>query len=266
MNVKNIINKIVSYACHPSHSLEVIYLKNRWLINRFRGLFTEKKVYDLKRIPIIINNFNQLTYLKKLIESLEKRGYKNIYIIDNASSYPPLLEYYDECKYTVFRLKENIGFKALWSTDIFDRFKHSYYVYTDPDVVPIDDCPADFIEYFYGILQKFKKTQKVGFSLKIDDLPDCFREKEKVVNWEQNFWKKEIDVNLYDAPIDTTFALYRPYAKGSANFVELNIRTGYPYQARHLPWYTDTANPTEEQKYYIEHCKKITHWTAKMKK
>lgn len=40
-------------------------------------------------IPVIINNFNRLTTLKQLTKALVDRGYTNIYILDNASTYPP---------------------------------------------------------------------------------------------------------------------------------------------------------------------------------
>ena len=33
----------------------------------------------------------------------------------------------------------------------------------------------------------------------------------------------------------------------------MSIRTGSPYMARHLTWYDDYNNPTEETLYYNEH-------------
>ena len=45
-------------------------------------------------VPIIINNRNRYTFLKLMIEQLTSFGYKHIYILDNDSTYPPLLEYY----------------------------------------------------------------------------------------------------------------------------------------------------------------------------
>lgn len=82
-----------------------------WLINQL----IRPNCLDVKNIPIIINNRNRLTYMKMLISSLEKRGYNNIYIIDNDSTYPPLLDYYSkECIYPVFYLNKNVGYNALW--------------------------------------------------------------------------------------------------------------------------------------------------------
>lgn len=65
--------------------MELIYANIRYHI------FTSSKYKptSYKNIPIIINNFNRLTCLQRLIASLEVRGYHNIYIIDNNSTYPP---------------------------------------------------------------------------------------------------------------------------------------------------------------------------------
>ena len=111
-------------------------------------LIFSPKVVGYKKIPIIINNFNRLDLLKKLIHSLEIRGYSNIYIIDNLSTYPPLLDYYKSCSYKVFLLNENIGMTALWKSGIYKQFRNNFFVYTDSDVVPVDECPDDFLLFF----------------------------------------------------------------------------------------------------------------------
>ena len=224
------------------------------------------KIKDYKQIPIIINNFNRLDSMKKLIESLEKRGYTNIYIIDNLSTYPPLIEYYKTCRYSVFQLGRNVGWKALWKSGIYKKFRKDFFVYTDSDVVPVDECPDDFLLFFLKTLKKYKLAQKVGFSLKIDDLPDCYAMKKEVILWEQQFFQRKRDEFLYFAPIDTTFALYRPYGKRRHAFFNVEMyRTAFPYMARHLPWYIDSENPDEENLYYItlNHIK--TSWSKRGK-
>ena len=215
-----------------------------------------------KDIPIIINNYNRVTTLKLLISSLEIRGYKNIFIIDNASTYPALLEYYQTCPYTVFRLKDNVGYKSLWKTDIYKQFIHNYYVYTDSDVVPCDDCPEDFLNHFLEVLKRYRFATKVGFGLKIDDLPDHYDLKESVIEWENQFWKYEVEKDLYRAPIDTTFALYRPYAKKNANWYIEQYRTGGKYVVHHMPWYNNSEDLSPEERYYMNSCTKSTHWTV----
>jgi len=220
-------------------------------------------VTDAKNTPIIINNFNRLEYLQQLICWLEDAGYKNIYIIDNNSTYPPLLEYYKQLSYTVFRLDQNKGQFALWETILFSRFSNDYYVYTDPDILPAQNCPADVLSYFKALLQEYPLYKKAGFGLKIDDLPEHYDLKEKVIEWEQAFWKTALTDNVYDALIDTTFALYRPGAKGGADGPA--IRTAGKYIARHLPWYEDSMNLSEETQYYLNSATAASSWYAILK-
>jgi len=242
------------------------YHRTRSFILRIRWSLFGKKPNDFYKIPIIINNFNRLTYLKLLIESLTTRGYNNIYIIDNASTYPPLLEFYESCPHKVFRLSENIGYLSLWKKKIHKQFRNKYFVYTDSDLLIHTDCPNNFMEYFYSIMRRRKNAQKVGFSLSIDDLPDSYNHKNEVVAWEQRFWKKEVEKGIFSAPIDTTFALYRPFVKGSANPNVEQLRIGYPYVVHHLPWYIDSNSMSEEDIYYTKTVTTSTHWTQKQKK
>jgi hypothetical protein len=217
---------------------------------------------DFKKIPIIINNYNRVTTLKKLINDLEIRGYHNIHIIDNNSDYPPLLDFYDNSKYRVYRLKRNIGFKALWKSNLWYKFLSGFYCYTDSDLSLVKECPDDFLEKFYGLLKKDRNVHKVGFSLKIDDLPDYYDKKKDVIEWESKYYEKEKEPNIYIAPIDTTFALYRPFARrGKRDGTDEMLRVGFPYQCHHMPWYVDSKNLSEEEKYYINSVNKPTHWS-----
>lgn len=229
-------------------------------------LIRPSRILDYKKIPVIINNFNRLDSLKELIESLERRGYNNLHIIDNLSTYPPLLEYYETCKYKIYLLNKNIGMDALWRSGIFKKFKNDFFVYTDSDVVPVAECPDDFLLFFLETLRKHRFAQKVGFSLVIDDLPDCYALKDEVICHEKQFFKYKYDEFLYRAPIDTTFALYRPRARRRhANFSIEMYRTAWPYMARHLPWYIDSKNPDKENLYYMNQKLIDTAWSKKGK-
>ncbi|MBK7668772.1 MAG: glycosyltransferase family 2 protein [Sphingobacteriaceae bacterium] len=200
-------------------------------------------------VPIVINNCNRLTYLKQLIDWLEANNYKNIFILDNASTYPPLLEFYKSTKHKVIYLGANIGYLALWKSEFFTSIKNSYYVYTDPDVVPNKNCPGDLVFKLYEVLTKYSEIEKAGPALLINDLPESYKSKQDVIAAETKYWKKELEKDVYDAPVDTTFALYRPLAQGNAEECKA-YRVGGNYSIHHLPWYEDTANPTEENLYY----------------
>ena len=231
-------------------------------LRRLRYIIRGRKQNNLKQIPIIINNYNRLTYLELLIESLEKRGYNNIFIIDNNSSYPPLLDYYASCNYKVFFLKENMGYCALWKSGIFEDFKNAYYVYTDSDMQIDENCPEDFMKIFMDIMNSKFYAQKVGFGLRIDDLPNCFKNKTSVVEWEKQYWVPlEYTSTYFKASIDTTFALYRPYCFGPSVKYKDMYRTNFPYVIKHLPWYVDSDNMDQEEIFYINSITKSTHWS-----
>ena len=243
---------------------EIIKKVKNTFADFFRFLFT-KKIDDLNNIPIIINNYNRLSCLKDLIQNLTNRGYHNIFIIDNNSKYEPLLDYYKQIPHKVFYLDKNLGSKAFWKSGIWYKFMRSYFVLTDPDVIPIKECPANFIEYFYRVLEKHPRCHKTGFSLKLDDIPDSFDLKSKVIEWESKFYKEEVSKGLFKAPIDTTFALYRPFSKsGRRDGSTVMYRTAYPYQARHTTWYMNSNKPSEEAIFYKDSITNRTHWTRQL--
>ena len=76
MSVKTKIEKLQRYFKHQ------LRLASNTIFNA--EVRAQRKNPNL--IPIIIINFNQLFYLKQLIESLQKRDYNNIVVVDNLST------------------------------------------------------------------------------------------------------------------------------------------------------------------------------------
>ncbi|NQY28268.1 MAG: glycosyltransferase [Flavobacteriaceae bacterium] len=239
----------------------ILRFKN-WVAVFLRFAF-QKTPKDFKNLTIYINNFNRLTFLKELIHSLEKRGYRNLVILDNNSTYAPLLKFYESTPYKVIRFNKNYGYKSYWKSGLWLKNINKYFAYTDSDLKISEACPDNFLEYFYELLIKYPEVHKVGFSLKIDDIPNCYKLKNKVINWESRYYEKELEKDLYLAPIDTTFALYRPFSKiGQKDGSTPIVRVGGFYNAHHLPWYVDSKNLDEEELYYITSLTKKTHWSG----
>lgn len=238
----------------------------RWFIPEVKRIVTQGHygVKDYHEVPIVINNFNRYDKLLRLIGGLESRDYRNIWIIDNGSTYPPLLEWYRTCPYKVILLHENIGHLSIFETGLYKKFWSTWYVYTDSDLEIDPNCPDDFMEKFIKMREKYPKAVKAGFSLRIDNLPDCYDKKKEVIEWESQFWKDEIEPGVYNAPIDTTFAVYKPWFKGGlVDFRNMHLRLGPPYSMMHLPWYMDSANPSEEDVWYLSSVKTSTFWSEK---
>jgi len=208
-------------------------------------------------VPIIIVNYNQLEIFSQLIDTLIKRGFTNIVIIDNHSSYPPLLNYYssiqNNSKITVHRLSENLGHMALWlRKDILQKYAKGYFVLTDPDIAIEDSVPNDFMSIFIKLLNQHSNVRKVGFSLKNDDIPDYYPNKEKVITGEKQFWEHTDKNGHYIARIDTTFALYRPSFIYDSNGFETAVRTKKPYISKHMGWYINYDELNDEQQFYLK--------------
>jgi hypothetical protein len=215
----------------------------------------------LGEIPVIIVNRDRLTYLKAQLDWIDHVGLKNVTILDNASSYLPLLEFYRESGRRIIYLKKNWGYLALWRLPLFRSISTDFYIYTDPDIVPIKECPSDFLDYFRSTLMRFPKIEKVGFGLRIDDLEPMYANRSEVLAMEGKYWKRPIADGLYDAPIDTTFALYRPGSFGG--YWIKALRTGYPYLARHLPWYEESNRISEEIRHYVARVDSGTEWSKR---
>lgn len=214
-----------------------------------------------KNTPIFIICRDRVSPLRELIAWLEKADMTNIILIDNGSIYPDLLKFFSSTPYQVIRTGKNIGHTVVWAEGFAKTlFPDKYYIVTDPDVIPDDDAPLNAVEYFYRLHIRYEHF-KVGFGLQIDDLPNHYILKPQVIEWERQFWKIPLENEVYEAAIDTTFALYKPFT--DLYTLHPSIRTGRPYTAKHLPWYVDSSKIDEEEAFYRMHASQdITSWNT----
>lgn len=194
--------------------------------------------------PIIINNFNRLSTTKKLVEDLYRLGYTNIHILDNNSTYPPLLQWYNTLPCKIERLDKNTGNLAIYNSGYINEFT-GWVAYTDSDIELGEKTPPSLIQSMIGVAEKYEKT-KVGLSLKIDDLPDTHYGNIARA-WEQKYWDYPLEKDIYQAHVDTTFCII----KQGLPFTYEALRLGGDYTARHIPWYLDYSNLSDEEKYVI---------------
>ncbi|HEY8992979.1 MAG TPA: glycosyltransferase family 2 protein [Candidatus Microsaccharimonas sp.] len=199
--------------------------------------------------PVFIICRDRLSPLLELIEWLEKAHLTKIVLIDNDSAFPELVEYLSKTPYQVLDMKRNVGHTVAWRESIIPiLIPSSYYIITDPDVIPASQSTHEILKYLYEVHGTYKNHLKVGLGLKIDDLPDHYSLKKDVIQWESQFWKSSLAENIFESGVDTTFALYKPFTY--QYIIHPSIRLGEPYTARHLPWYSNDSKLNDEDMFY----------------
>ena len=213
-------------------------------------------------IPVFIPVRDRLEPLLQLIDWLHERSYSEIYLVDNDSSYLPLQRFFlfTDCK--VILTKKNLGHRSPWLSGSVQRLAEGRrYIVTDPDVVPDESCPTDVFEKLHTLLDKYPDIVKVGLGLRIDDIPTSNPLRVDILNWEKQFWEEQIEPNVYLADVDTTFALYRPYTGVQSH--SPCVRTGFPYVAKHLPWYKSPEALSDEDIYYRARANQtVSNWDS----
>lgn len=215
-----------------------------------------------KNMPAFIIGYNQYTFIKKMVEQLEKYT-ADIVVIDNHSDYQPLLDYYDrEFHYTVLRMKENYG-HTVYHHNAIQKLAGDLYFLTDPDLEFNPHLPSEFIGDLIDISNAFQ-AGRVGFALLIDSddiREDVHFQGHSIKNWEGQFWAHRLihplrpELELYQAAIDTTFCLINRRHKCQ------NIRVAGNYTCKHIPWHQDFHLMLEggEKESYLKN-NRSTNW------
>lgn len=222
--------------------------------------------------PVVINSFNQLYYLKNIVSKFLDEGFLNIVIFDNQSSYPPLLDYLREVvsdnRVFVIYYNENKGPRYFFTNGLYRfMFGGGAFLYTDPDLT-WDKLSDDFVSRFYDLTVKYG-VFKVGSALTIPGsdlvkhgLPKIKQDGKEfsVEEFEGRYWKDEVEVGLYNSPIDTTLHLFNPlYYSGTSIITGLRV-AGEGYELKHLPWFEDDPCPLEEIDFYKAANDKWRNW------
>jgi hypothetical protein len=240
-------------------------------------IFCRQNKYKVK-IPCFIISYNRPSCLRELISVLKREPRLDLWVVDNASTYPPLVEYLNGeglKDFAKIACTKNYGHKVVWDAEISKQLAtHNGvqipYIVTDCDTIP--ETP-DFLDVLLAGLDKYPEINKIGLELRTDDVPEG-KLRTDVTQHERGLPREEIGDPLFvKCPVDTTFAIYRAgYHTYSAlgavidNPIEYNckaMRTKAPHLARHLSWYLSQEElQTEEIKFYHEHLLQgSTHWS-----
>jgi hypothetical protein len=213
--------------------------------------------------PVFITSFNLLSPLKAMVERIRTCPDLEPVIVDNASEYPPLVDWLKRCPCTVILLPENVGSQAAWSNAACrEQMRRGPYIVTDCD---LDLSPCDLPQFHRTareLLERDQRLRKVGFALEVADLPATSLS-EQIRRWERRFWTERYPckVECYRAPIDTTWAMYRKGDRWPGYGPSVRVTRA----ARHLPWYPE-HHQTDEWRYMLSKVDpQKTHWSAVLK-
>lgn len=210
-----------------------------------------------RTIPVVINSYNQLTYLKNLIEKFIKNKFTNIYVIDQCSTFPPLCEFLSNLSKIypqVFLIYSDKNHGPRWFVEqsVYQMFATESFIYSDPDIL-FEDLADDFVFRLLQLSHKYR-IAKVGTALSLSNLNNTILlvdgKSYSVMEWESKFWENSIEKDVYSAPVDTTLHLFNKQYYSPGSFFKAVRVGGVGYEVQHGPWLTNDPMPISEKNYY----------------
>ena len=199
-----------------------------------------------------------------MLEQLGRLGFQKIIVVDNCSTYGPMLNYLEQIAASgtirVQLLPTNRGGRVLSTDPEMYKELPELFCITDPDIQFNPNLPPDFLSILVGLTEQYG-IGKAGFALDIthrellcDGDMIVAGKRYKVWEWEEQFWRQPLGLlgtgdPVYLAQIDTTFALYNKRFFNPAHHLRA-VRVAGRFTARHLPWFQDWTIPAEEEAYY----------------
>ncbi len=217
-----------------------------------------------------VTNFNNLENgFRDMVTWFLNHGVRPT-VLDNASSYPPLLKFYEKMKSDIDLVP--VGFNG--NTWVF--WQHGFnteenckehYITTDGDCPPDVDCPDDLIERMICVLDELTRAIKVSPGIRIDNIPDCYSRKADAISCQSSVAQSPdwglsqstaievAGVKIHRAITDTTMTMWRAGYRGEGRLSTNDWQTEQyrmeaPYLVKHVPWYANSSVTTPEQAFY----------------
>lgn len=207
---------------------------------------------------------DRLTYAQDCFNALWSAGL-DVVIVDQGSTWEPAVDWLHQLEQDGHEILWHHGGhpQHIWYWEPFlNMLGSDRYVVTDCDVIPSEDCPLDWPARLGSLLDEYPQYDKAGLGLRLDRIPETYQRRDHVLSWEKKFWETQLADGVYEAPVDTTMALYQPWTQ-RGTFTLSAVRTGPPYVADHVAWYEDYRVLTKELRWYHEHAEPgISYWTV----
>jgi hypothetical protein len=215
------------------------------------------------KIDCFVIHFNRPSFLERLLHVLSSNPRLKIYLIDNRSIIENRKK--SEAISKKFRAKfismdRNYGHQVVWSQGLSRSISgKAPYIVTDCDVIP--PRHTDYLEILERGLNKYPHVTKAGLDLDVSRIPLNYPKRSEVIQHERGYiYRKILDADFQEAPVDTTFALYRggyhAYSVWGTSSNEwegrcLALRTAKPeLEADHLGWHVTPPYDAETRQYF----------------
>lgn len=233
------------------------------------NLLAEVSSKSKYQIPVIVVSYNNGSYVRNMVGQLVRRESYPL-IIDNNSTDPQTIAVLNECQKlgaVVVRSPKNLRHLVGFFDPIY-KLLPEIFAYTDPDLQFHPDLPDNFLQEFVDLTDRYE-CYKAGMALDVTNFgatknwkssttrkyPFYFHKEHDIADWEHQFWTmplKHERLEIYAAPIDTTFAVYHKKYFHNGDFSR-GVRVAGNFSACHLPWYPHLdILSDEEQKIYIK--------------
>jgi hypothetical protein len=224
-------------------------------------LFIVQKDYYYRVIPFVVVTHNRASGLLDLFSFLQRQQLPiKLVIADMESSFPPMLELLTKIENSdieelisleveVWRLP-NIGPRALWFSQKFRDLVGSDEFFLSDGDLDYTNTSSDALSNLRIISKKYSGFPKVGAALSLEDLPVCSKSTIIVSGESRNFrHSREIEKDVFLAPVDTTLAYYPKYEADYSFWPALRVAGSST--VIHSPWYESDVNLTKEQSFYL---------------
>ena len=226
---------------------------------KFNNIFEAINSLTEGNIPIIIPTHDNQSYLLNTINFFKNKKHNCIIVLDNNSKTNKMKLTLAELENDVMVVyqENNAGPRQFLTDSNFFNALPNIFILTDPDLGFSNKIPENFCQELIEI-SNIHSAGKVGCALNIDIKEENMVDDIIIVNGaaitvrgvEQNYFAEHLgDFNgnpIYNAPIDTTFALYNKNQSLSKS-----VSVAGNYMAEHYGWYRFPPIPQEEIEDYL---------------
>lgn len=229
-------------------------------------------------IPIFVILRDRFSTLKECLRAMHEAIATpfEIVIINQGSSYPPLLAYLSQLSTAGMEVINVPGEMATSNGAVhtmlekiaphidhfMEKSKSEFYVVSDPDIALFGSPHGNILHVIASLLRAFPEKQIIGPTMRVDDVPphSAFHELIGVdgMGYETAMWPEQLESFKFQkrrfywckqCNIDTTFGMRR---KGYYKRLDgQGARLMPPYGARHLDWYLDAERAPEDMLFYL---------------